>query len=92
MAAVPVKAPFDRRRECRVPVHLPMLLRGTDRNGKWFEESTVVENLSSGGAAFSTLSALEKGSMIYVSIPASPTEEPGTEFSTKAQIVYFKPD
>ena len=61
---------LDRRRECRVPVRLPMLVRGRDRNGEWFEERTVVENLSSGGAAFTTLVALDEDERIYVSIPA----------------------
>src|ERR1700681_4825145 len=91
MAAVTVKTlATDRRRETRVPVHLPILIRGTDRNGRWFEERTFAQNLSRGGAAFTTLNPLEMGASIVVSIPASPSEEPNTEFSTKAQIVYFK--
>ena len=41
---------LERRREHRVPVKLPMLVRGTDRTGKWFEERTSSQNLCRGGA------------------------------------------
>jgi c-di-GMP-binding flagellar brake protein YcgR len=92
MATKGVDTPLlNRRREFRVPVHFPILVRGTDRDGQWFEEQTIVENLSGGGAAFTTQNALDRGAMIYVCIPESPSEEPNREFSTKAQIVYFKP-
>ena len=43
-----------RRRERRVPVHLPLLIRGTDRGGEPFEEETSSENLCRSGAAFAT--------------------------------------
>ena len=81
---------IERRRECRVPVQIPMLVRGRDRNGAWFEERTFVQNLSSEGAAFTTLTPLEMGASILVSIPATQPGEPGTDFSTKARIVYSK--
>jgi hypothetical protein len=81
---------FERRRECRVPVQLPMLVRGRDRNGIWFEERTFAQNLSSEGAAFTTLIPLEMGASILVSIPATQPGEPDKDFSTKAQIVYSK--
>ena len=50
---------LERRRERRVPVHLPMLVRGTDRTGDSFEEHTSSENLCRGGAAFATRYPLE---------------------------------
>jgi PilZ domain len=78
----------ERRRETRVPVQIPMLVRGMDRNGRSFEERTVVQNLSSGGAAFTTLNDLGMGSMVVVSIPDTPSGLPPTEFSTKARVVY----
>ena len=82
----------DRRRETRVMGQIPMLVRCMDRNGRSFEERTVVQNLSSGGAAFTTLNPLDMGSKVLISIPASPSGQPDTEFSTKAQIVYSKSD
>lgn len=80
----------DRRRESRVPVHLPMLIPGKGRNGKWFEEGAFADNLSGGGAAFTALNPLEMGANIFISIPASPFEQPDTEFSTKDRVVYLK--
>ncbi len=61
----------ERRRECRVPVQLPMLVRGGDRNGAWFEERTFAQNLSREGAAFTTLIPLQMGAMILIGIPAA---------------------
>ena len=53
-AATATSPTLERRRERRVAVHLPMLIRGTDRGGAWFEERTASENLCRGGAAFAT--------------------------------------
>jgi c-di-GMP-binding flagellar brake protein YcgR len=82
----------ERRRETRIPVQFPMLIRGRDRNGKSFEERTVVQNLSGGGAAFTTLNPLDMGTTILVSLSASPPDQPHSEFSTKAEVVYSKSD
>lgn len=71
-------------------MQLPMLVRGRDRNGIWFEERTFAQNLSSEGAAFTTLTPLEMGASILVSIPATQPGELDTDFSTKARIVYSK--
>jgi hypothetical protein len=83
---------LERRRERRVPVKLPMLVRGTDRTGEWFEEHTSSENLCRGGAAFATRYAVDLGMSIEISIPASPSAaDPDTEFSTHGRIVHLKP-
>ena len=86
------KLASERRRETRVPVQMPMLVRCMDRNGRSCEERTIVQNLSSGGAAFTTLSHLEMGSMLLVSIPDTLSGQAATEFSTKAQVVYSQTD
>jgi hypothetical protein len=83
---------LERRRERRVPVKLPMLVRGTDRTGTWFEERTSSENLCRGGAAFATRYAVDLGMKIEISIPASPSAaEADAEFSTHGRIVHVKP-
>ena len=93
MTAATVNTPdHDRRRECRTPVDLPMLVRGTDRLGGWFEQSAAAENLSSRGVSFAIQTTLEMGAQIYVSIPEPiSTTDQDSEFSTKARVVHLKP-
>src|SRR5258708_20309198 len=83
---------LERRRERRVPVHLPMLVRGTDRSGAWFEERTSSEDLCRGGAAFATRYAVDLGMRLEISILSGPSaSEPDAEFSTHGRIVHLKP-
>jgi hypothetical protein len=93
MASASATTPsLERRRERRVPVKLPMLVRGTDRTGAWFEERTSSENLCRGGAAFATRYAVDLGMKIEISITPSPsTPDPDAEFSTHGRIVHLKP-
>jgi hypothetical protein len=91
-AASATRPTRERRRERRVPVHLPMLVRGIDRAGKRFEERTSSENLCRGGAAFATQYALILGSRLEISIPISPLAgEADAEFSTHGRIVHVAP-
>lgn len=92
MTAATAQTPaLERRREHRVPVHLPMMVRGTDRSGMWFEERTASEDLCRRGAAFITRYMLDMGAKIEISIPASQSAgEPDTEFSTQGRIVHLK--
>ena len=83
---------LERRRERRVPVKIPMLVRGTDRTGASFEERTSSENLCRGGAAFATHYAVDLGMKIEISIPVAPsTTESDADFSTHCRIVHLKP-
>jgi hypothetical protein len=92
MTASATTPSLERRRERRVPVRLPMLVRGTDRTGAWFEEHTSSENVCRGGAAFATRYAVDLGTKIEISIPNSQsTGEPDAEFSTHGRIVHLKP-
>jgi PilZ domain len=82
---------IERRRERRVPVRLPIVIRGTDRSGLSFEEHTSSENLCRGGTAFATRYPLDLGHQLEIQIPVVPTaasEE--TEFSTHGRIVHVK--
>ena len=83
---------LERRRERRVPVHLPMLVRGTDRHGTSFEERTSSEDLCRGGAAFATRYAVDVGMRLQISILTGPSaSEPDAEFSTHGRIVHVHP-
>ncbi len=90
----------ERRRERRVPVHLPILVRGMDHSGEWFEERTSSLNLCRGGAAFATRYAVDPGSRLEINIPVFPsagkpagkaTGEEKSEFSTQGRIVHVAP-
>jgi hypothetical protein len=93
MTAASASTPgLERRRERRVPVHLPMMVRGSDRNGARFEEHTASENLCRGGAAFATRYILDLGTKLDISIPWAPgAGNPESEFSTHGRIVHLKP-
>ena len=69
-AATATTPTLERRRERRVPVHLPMLVRGTDVKGEWFEERTASENMCRGGTAFATRYAVALGMRVEITIPA----------------------
>jgi hypothetical protein len=82
---------LERRRERRIPVHLPVLVRGTDSAGDHFEERTASENVCRGGVAFPTRHALELGARVEISIPVKvPGEDPAPEFSTQGRVVHVK--
>jgi hypothetical protein len=81
---------LERRRERRVPLHLPMLVRGKDRSGEIFEERTSSVNLCRGGAAFATRVALELGSHVEIIIPVPPAPgQSDAEFATQGRVVHF---
>ena len=93
MTAASASAPaIERRRERRVPVHLPIVVRGTDRTGYSFEERTSSENLCRGGAAFATRYPLDLGSQLEIHIPVLPAAaSENREFFTQGRIVHVKP-
>ena len=93
MTAASATSPIlERRRERRVPVNLPILVRGMDRAGEWFEEHTLSVNLCRGGAAFATRYALDLGCRLEISIPAPPSaKNEDSEFSTQGRIVHVAP-
>ncbi len=93
MTAASASTPaLERRRERRVPVHLPIVVRGTDRTGLSFEEHTSSENFCRGGAAFATRYPLDLGSQLEIKIPVVPTAaSEDTEFATQGRIVHVKP-
>lgn len=81
---------MGRRRERRVPAHLPMLVRGTDSSGLSFEEKTSSEDLSRGGAAFATHFVLDVGAEVEIHITSLPSA-PDSEYSTRGRVVHHRP-
>lgn len=83
---------LERRRERRVAVQLPIVVRGTDRTGRSFEEQTSSENVCRGGTAFATRYPLESGIELEIRIRVLPaTSGEDSEFSTQGRIVHVKP-
>ena len=81
----------ERRREHRVQVHLPMLVRGTDRTGSSFEERTTSENVCRGGVAVITHHPVELGSQLDIQITVFPSgARKDTLFTTQGRIVHVK--
>src|SRR5579862_4543732 len=92
MTAASATAPaLERRRERRVAVHLPVVIRGIDDAGSSFEERTFSEDLCRGGAAIITRLQLAPGHQLEIRIPTAASaarEDP--DFSTQGRIVHIK--
>lgn len=92
MTAASASAPaLERRRERRMAVHLPIVIRGTDRAGTAFEEHTFSVDVCRGGAAITTRHPLVAGYQLEIQIqaPSGGAREDG-EFSTQGRIVHVK--
>jgi PilZ domain len=59
---------IERRRECRVTVHLPISVLGTDRSGEQFEVLAHTANLSHRGMAITSHFALDVGTEVDLRI------------------------
>jgi len=80
-------SPVERRREKRVQVHLPVEIRGTDRSGARFDETTTSENLCRGGVAFTLSRELDLGAMLDISIPLPRGGQKGeNDFATRGEV------
>ena len=83
---------FERRRERRIAVHIPIHVRGTDRDGLPFEETTESENVCRGGAAFAVQRELDLGADLEITIPApGQRSQPENDFSTRGCVVHIAP-
>ena len=65
----------ERRESRRFPVGWPITIRGSDKRGRAFEETAVLENLSSVGAYLYTRLELTVGARLEVSIRLPLTRE-----------------
>ena len=62
----------ERRRWQRLPIPVPMFIRGLDEKGKGFLEFSTALNISAGGALMLTRRHLPSSSKISLQIPTPP--------------------
>lgn len=62
----------ERRRSERLPLGIPVFVRGIDERGKEFQEFTTAFNISAGGALIATRRYLPDSAVISLEIPAAP--------------------
>ena len=62
----------ERRRFERIPLAIPVFLRGVDQGGKSFLDLTVALNISAGGALLASLRALDNTSKVTLMTPTVP--------------------
>jgi DNA-binding response OmpR family regulator len=72
----------ERRREVRVRLQVPLMLRGTDINEKSFEELTTTENVSLSAFLCGCTAALKKDSLVEVFLVSG-----GEQFVGRARTV-----
>jgi hypothetical protein len=82
---------FDRRSHYRLPIRVPIFIKGVDRHGEEFFELTHTVNVSASGACFMSKRELQIDSDLLVSIPAplppDPQESDEYDFKFPAKIV-----
>jgi c-di-GMP-binding flagellar brake protein YcgR len=60
----------DRRGFHRLPIRVPIFIKGTDANGQDFYELTHTVNVSASGACFLSQRELQESADLLISIPA----------------------
>ena len=67
-----VTAKVDRRQWARIPVAIPVFVRGKDHDGKEFREFTTAFNIGGGGVLLATRRFVPRSAKVYLEIPAGP--------------------
>jgi hypothetical protein len=62
----------DRRRWERLPLWIPVFVRGTDEQGRRFLDFTSTLNVSAGGILLAVRRSLRPSSQLSVEVPAAP--------------------
>jgi hypothetical protein len=62
----------ERRRFQRLPLSIPLFLRGVDSEGKEFLDFTVAVDISAGGALVATRRVISRSSWLYLEMPTAP--------------------
>jgi hypothetical protein len=62
----------DRRKWERIPVAIPVFVRGKDADGKEFREFTTAFNIGGGGVLLATRRYVPRLSTVFLEIPAGP--------------------
>ena len=68
----PRKAFVERRQNERVPLAVPIFVRGRDSEGKEFLEFATALNISAGGALLATRRSLPRLTTISLEVPSAP--------------------
>jgi hypothetical protein len=63
---------LERRQWERIPLAVPVFVRGTDENGSLFQEFTTALNISAGGLAFMVRRPVQSALAISLEIPTAP--------------------
>ena len=81
----------DRRKHQRLPLSIPVFVRGIDQDGKEFLEFATALNISAGGILLATRRNLPKSSQLSLEIPVAPLPpsnvSPQSVRSLKARMV-----
>ncbi|HXZ78977.1 MAG TPA: PilZ domain-containing protein [Terriglobales bacterium] len=72
----------ERRKYQRLPLSIPVFVRGTDENGKEFLEFATALNISAGGILLATRRSLPKSASLSLEIPVAPL--PADSFSAQS--------
>ncbi|MGE0405324.1 MAG: PilZ domain-containing protein [Candidatus Korobacteraceae bacterium] len=62
----------DRRRYPRLPLSIPVFVRGTDKEGREFLEFATALNISAGGVLLATRRNLSRSATLSLEIPVAP--------------------
>jgi len=82
----------ERRTERRIAVHLPLQVRGKDRDGVAYEVSTETENVCRSGTAFVISREIDLGATVEITITLPPKyRQEASDFATVGRIVHVKP-
>lgn len=85
----------ERRRWFRLPLAIPVFVRGLDVHGKGFLEFSTLLNESAGGALLAIRKSLRRSSRITVEIPSAPISVraalPHTVKMLRARVVRITP-
>jgi len=84
---------MERRRWNRLPIAIPLFVRGTNPNGKAFLEFGTALNLSAGGVLLATRRDLDCGSKVSLELPPSigHTQIPRAETQFHAKVLRSLP-
>ena len=86
-----IKPGSERRKHQRLPLSIPVFVRGVDQDGKEFLEFATALNISAGGILLATRRSLPRSSSLALEIPVAPlpprSESPQSVRSLKAKLV-----
>src|SRR5512146_2103505 len=72
----------ERRKHPRLPLSIPVFVRGVDEDGKQFLEFATALNISAGGILLATRRALRLSGSVSLEIPVAPL--PPADFATRS--------